>query len=327
MSRVVVFDRFGGPEVLRVVEEDPVEPAPGEVRVRVEAAAVNPIDAMARSGASPAPIPLPHARLGVEATGVVEALGAGVSDVHVGDPVIVTAIPNAATGGSYADHVVVPAADLVPRPLQLTVPEAAAAWVGFSTAYGALVEVAGMRAGDRVLISGATGAVGRAAIDVANRLGALPVAVTRRAARAAELTEAGAAAVIAADRDDLLEAVGRATDGRGADLVLDLVRGPGQADLIRATRAGGTVVAAGFLDPRPTPTPGRSDVTVVGYRGFDHLSDPAVVRRMAAFFAEGVRHGSLRPAIDRTFPLDDVVEAHRRFDSGANAGRKIVLTT
>ncbi|RDV44314.1 alcohol dehydrogenase [Leifsonia sp. ku-ls] len=326
MSRVVVFDRFGGPEVLHLLDERPADPSPGEVRVRMQAAAVNPIDAMARSGASPAPVPLPHARLGVEGTGVVDVVGDGVTDTHGGDPVIVTAIPDAVAGGSYADHVVVPAADLIPRPPQLSVPEAAATWVGFSTAYGALVEVGGMRPGDHVLVTGATGGVGRAAIDVANRLGAVPIALTRRAARAAELTAAGAAAVVAADRDDVVEEVRRLTEGRGADLVLDLVRGPGQADLVRATRTGGTVVAAGFLDPRPTPEPSRSDVTVVGYRGFDHLADPAVVGRMAAFFADGVRLGTLRPALDRTFPLEDVVEAHRRFDSGANAGRKIVLT-
>lgn len=326
MSRVVVFDRFGGPEVLHILDESPAEPSPGKVRVRVQAAAVNPIDAMVRSGASPAPVPLPHARLGVEATGVVDAVGAGVSGVRAGDPVIVTAIPDAAADGSYADHIVVPAADLIPRPPQLSVPEAAAAWVAFSTAYGALVEVAGMRAGDRVLITGATGGAGHAAIEVARLVGAVPIALTRRAARAAELTEAGAAAVVAADRDDVVADVQRLTDGRGADVVLDLVRGPGQAELIRATRAGGTVVAAGFLDPRPTPTPSSTEVTVVGYRGFDHLSDPAVLGRMAAFFADGVRGGALRPSLDRTFPLDEVVEAHRRFDSGANAGRKIVLT-
>jgi NADPH:quinone reductase-like Zn-dependent oxidoreductase len=325
MSRVVVFDRFGGPEVLHLLDESPADPQRGEVRLRVEAAAVNPIDAMVRSGASPAPVPLPHARLGVEATGVVDAIGDGVSGARVGDPVIVTAIPNATAQGSYADHIVVPATALIPRPLQLSVPEAAASWVAFSTAYGALVEAAGMHAGDRVLIAGATGGVGRAAIDVVNRLGAVPIAITRRAAREAELMEAGAAAVIATDRDDLVEAVRGLTNGGGVDIVLDLVRGPGQADLIRATRSGGTVVAAGFLDPRPTPVV-DTDVAVIGYRGFDTLSDPEVVGRMAAFFADSIRTGGRRPAIDRTFPLEEVVEAHRRFDSGANAGRKVVLT-
>jgi NADPH:quinone reductase-like Zn-dependent oxidoreductase len=206
MSRVVVFDRFGGPEVLHLLDERPADPAPGEVLVRVQAAAVNPIDAMVRSGASPAPVPLPHARLGIEATGVVETVGARVAGLRPGDPVIVTAIPDAAANGSYADHIVVPAADLIPRPPQLSIPEAAAAWVAFSTAYGALVDVAGMRPADRVLITGATGGVGRAAIEVANQLGAVPIASTRRASRAAELMDAGAAAVVAADRDDLVTA-------------------------------------------------------------------------------------------------------------------------
>jgi NADPH:quinone reductase-like Zn-dependent oxidoreductase len=326
MSRVVVFDRFGGPEVLQVIEEPGPEPAPGEVRVRVEAAAVNPIDAMMRSGASPAPVPLPHARLGVEATGVVDSVGVGVTGIRVGDPVIVTAIPDSVARGSYADQITVSAGSVIPRPCGLTVEESAAIWVAFSTAFGALFEVARMRPADRVLISGASGSVGRAAIQLANHIGAVPIAVTRQSAKTDALRAAGAAEVVATDRDDLVDAVGGSTGGSGVEIVLDLVRGPGQRELVQAMRTGGTLVAAGFLDARPAPAVAAS-VRVVNYRGFDYLSNPAVVARMAAFLNAGVRLGSLRTEIDTVFPLDRVVDAHRRFDSGQNGGRKIVITT
>ncbi|MFR9788209.1 zinc-dependent alcohol dehydrogenase family protein [Streptomyces sp. MB22_4] len=327
MPRVVVFDEFGGPEVMHVVEEPVVEPAAGEVRVRMEAFAVNPLDRMMRSGTSPAPVPLPHARLGVEGTGVVDALGPGTTGLKIGDPVVLTAVPDPSARGSYAEYTAVPASQVVARPAGLGVTEAAAVWVAYSTAYGALVEKAGMRPGDHVLITAASGGVGRAAMQIARQIGAVPIAVTRHAAREEELLAAGAAAVVATDHADIAEAVGRHTGGAGADIVLDLVMGPGQQDLLKAARPGGTLVAAGFLDPRPAPFPAAPPLTVFGYRSFEHTLDTVVVKRMAAFLNAGVRLGALRPAVDdKVFSLDDVVEAHRHLEKGLHAGKKIVVT-
>lgn len=149
MPRVVVFDRFGGPDVLHIVEEPVTAPQRGEVRVRIEAFAINPLDAMMRSGSSPAPVHLPHARLGIEGTGVIDGVGSAVTGLQVGDPVIITAIPEPATGGSYADYITIPATQVIPRPSEIDTVLAAAIWAAFSTAYGALIEVAHMRPGDR----------------------------------------------------------------------------------------------------------------------------------------------------------------------------------
>lgn len=324
MSRVVVFDEFGEPDVLHVVEEPVAEPAPGEVRVRIEAFAVNPLDLMVRSGVSFAPVPLPHARLGIEGTGVVDALGPGTTGLRIGEPVLLAAIPDAHLRGSYAEHTTLPASQVVARPAGLGVTEAAAIWVGYSTAYGALVETAGMRPGDHVLVTAASGAVGRAAMQLARYLGAVPLAVTRHTAKKDELLAAGAAGVVATDHEDLLGAVRELTGGTGADLVLDLVGGPGQQELRKAARPDGTLVAAGFLDPRPAPSPGSGALTTIGYRGFDHILDATVVARMAAFLNAGVRHGALRPAVDRVFALDDVAEAHRHVEKGPHAGKVVV---
>ena len=325
MPRVVVFDEFGGPDVMHVVDEPTVEPAAGEVRVRIEAFAVNPLDQMMRSGASPAPMPLPHARLGVEGTGVVDTLGPGVTGLEIGDPVILTAIPDANVRGSYAEYTTVPANRVIARPAGLSITEAAAIWVAYSTAYGALVEKAGMRPGDHVLISAASGGVGRAAMQIANQIGAVPIAVTRHTAKEDDLLAAGAAAVIATDHMDVAEVVRNLTGGAGADIVLDLVMGPGQQDLLKAARPEGTLVAAGFLDPRPTPVPASTSLTIFRYRSFEHTLDDIVVKRMAAFLNAGVRLGALRPAIDQVFALDDVAESHRHLEKGLHAG-KIVVT-
>jgi NADPH:quinone reductase-like Zn-dependent oxidoreductase len=324
MSRVVVFDRFGGPDVLRIVEEPVVEPAAGEVRVRIEAFAVNPLDLMMRSGSMPAAVALPHARLGVEGTGLVDAVGPEVTGLEAGDPVILTAVPDAGVRGSYAEYTTVPASQLLARPAGLGVAEAAAIWVAYSTAYGALVEKARLRPGDHVLVTAASGGVGRAAIQIANQIGAVPLAVTRHAAKTDDLIAAGAAAVIATDRVGIAEAVRRHTGGAGADIILDLVMGPGQQDLLAAARPGATLVAAGFLDPRPTPFPGGTSLTIHGYRSFEHTLDTVVVRRMAAFLNAGVRLGALRPAIDEVFGLGDVVAAHRHFEKGIHAGKVVV---
>ncbi|MFD0327439.1 zinc-binding dehydrogenase [Streptacidiphilus monticola] len=113
---------------------------------------------------------------------------------------------------------------------------------------------------------------------------------------------AGAAAVIATEDEDIAESVARHTGGIGADIVLDLVRGPGQQDLLKAARPGGTLVVAGFLDPRPTPFPVGPPLTIFTYQSFEHTLDPVVVKRMAAFLAAGVRLGALRPAVyDKEF--------------------------
>ncbi|MFI8529426.1 zinc-dependent alcohol dehydrogenase family protein [Streptomyces aquilus] len=325
MQRVVVFDEFGGPEVMHIVEEPVVEPAAGEVRVRIEAFAVNPLDQMMRSGTSPATVPLPHARLGVEGTGVVDALGPDTAGLKIGDPVILAALPDASTRGSYAEYTTLPASQVVPRPAGLGVTEAAAVWVAYSTAYGALVEKAGVRPGDHVLVTAASGGVGRAAMQIARQIGAVPLALTRHTARKDELLAAGAAAVIATDQEDVAEAVHRHTDGAGADIVLDVVMGPGQQELLKAARPGGTLVAAGFLDPRPTPFPTGTPLRIFSYRSFEHTLDAAVVKRMAAFLGAGVRLGALRPAVDKVFALDDVVAAHRHLETGPRSG-KIVVT-
>lgn len=326
MPRVVVFDEFGGPDVMHVVEDPAAEPAAGEVRVRIEAFAVNPLDQMMRSGTSPAAVPLPHARLGVEGTGVVDALGPGVTGLKAGDPVIFTAIPDASVRGSYAEYTTVPASRVITRPAGLGTTEAAAVWVAFSTAYGALVEKAGMLPGDHVLITAASGGVGRAAMQIANHIGAVPIAVTRHPAKKDELLAAGAAAVIATDEANVAEAVRRYTSGTGADIILDLVRGPGQQGLVQAARPGATLVVAGFLDPRPTPFPNGAPLTIFSYASFEHTLDPVVVRHMAAFLNAGVRLGALRPAVGKVFALDDVVEAHRYLEKGLHAGKKIVVT-
>jgi NADPH:quinone reductase-like Zn-dependent oxidoreductase len=136
-----------------------------------------------------------------------------------------------------------------------------------------------MRPGDHVLITAASGGVGRAAMQIARQIGAVPIAITRHTAKTGDLLAAGAAAVIATDHADVAEAVRHHAGGTGADIILDLVMGPGQQDLLKAARPEGTLVAAGFLDPRPTPFPAGTPLTIFSYRSFEHTLDAVVVNR------------------------------------------------
>lgn len=325
MPRVVVFDETGAPDVLHVVDDPTPEPGPGEARVRLEAAGVNRLDQMMRSGAFPRPFRLPHARIGCEGAGVVEKVGPGVEDVAVGDAVLLAAVPAMDLNGTYAEETVVPASSLVRRPDGLGAVEAAALWVSYSTAYGALVEKAGMRPGDHVLITAASSSVGLAAIQVANQIGAIPLAVTRTAAKRDRLLAAGAAAVFASADDDVPVAARAFTGGRGVELILDSVMGPGLATLATAAAPGGTLVTVGWLDPRPASMPTNAPLTIHRYMSFEHTTNPVVVRRIAAFLGAGLRTGALAPAVDRTFTLDEAAEAHRYLEEGRQLG-KVVLT-
>nr|WP_237536435.1 zinc-dependent alcohol dehydrogenase family protein [Streptomyces sp. SID5785] len=312
---------------MRIVDEPPGAPGPGEVRVRIEAFAVNRLDELTRSGRSPASVRLPRARLGCEGAGTVEVVGEGVSQFEAGDAVIVTAVPDMTAAGTYADHAVFPATRLIRAPEALSPTRAAALWVAYSTAYGALVEKAGMQPGDRVLITAASGTVGLAALQIARQVGAVPIAVTRHEAKRDALLAAGAAAVIATDTEDLVEAARRHTGGAGADIVIDSVMGPGLAQLAQAAkRFTGTLVTVGWLDPRPAPYP-SAPVTTHRYMSFEHTLNPEAVRRIAAFLYAGLRTGALSPAVDRVFPLDAVADAHRYLAAGQESPGKIVVST
>ncbi|MEE2057361.1 zinc-dependent alcohol dehydrogenase family protein [Rhodococcus artemisiae] len=321
MPRVVIFDRTGDPDVLRIVDE----PAAGEVRIKMEAIGLNRLDQMMREGTYPRPIHLPHARIGCEGTGTIDAVGEGVEEFRVGDAVIVTALPASDLNGTYADYTTVPAHAVIARPDSLDAVHSAALWVAGSTAYGALIEKAHMRPADHVLITAASSGVGLAAIQVANQIGAVPIAITRRATKRDALLAAGASAVIVTDEDDLQESVRRLTGSVGADIILDSVMGPGLSDLAQTARPGGTLVAVGWLDPRPAPFPMTGPLTIHRYVGFELLLDPDTTRRIAAFLSAGARSGTLQPTIDSVFTLDDIARAHRHLETGDQIG-KIVVT-
>src|SRR4051794_11305926 len=256
MTRTVLFHQLGGPEVLRIEETEVGEPGPGQVRVRVDAIGLNRAETLFRSGRYIEPVRRFPARLGAEAAGVIEAVGPGVDGLRPGRPVSTAPAVSQNDYGVYAERAIVPAAAILRRPEGLGAVEGAAVWMPYLTAYGALVEVGGMRPGDTVVLNAASSSVGLAAIHVANHVGATPIALTRTGAKVAALRAAGAAEVIATESGDVAARVLAATGGRGVEFVHDAVAGPGVTDLARLVAPGGTLLVYGGLSGEPTPYPG-----------------------------------------------------------------------
>jgi NADPH:quinone reductase-like Zn-dependent oxidoreductase len=328
MSRSVRIHKFGDTDVLHIEDVEVGGPASGEVRLRIHAIGVNRTEITLRSGRSPARPPLPTG-LGFEAAGVIEVLGPGVSGFSVGDRVALVPAYGAAQYALYGEVAIAPARSLVAIPDQVSFIDAAATWAAYGTAWGGLIAVGALKAGQTVLIPAASSSVGLAGIQIADRLGARPVALTRTSAKARALERLGASAVIATAEQDVVAAVKGLTDGKGAELAFDPVGGPDFATLAKATAASGTLVLYGALDTRPTVVPpfevfGR-DLTIRGLALTALTRDDAKLAALKRFTTTGLADGAFHPTIAQTFPFDRIADAHRFMEAGKQVG-KIVVT-
>lgn len=329
MARTVRFHKIGGPDVMRLEDLEPGEPGPHEVRIRVDAIGINRAESLFRSGQYIEPVKQLPARLGNEAAGVIEAVGPEVTGFEKGQAVSV--VPNFSHNdyGVYAQQAIVPATALLPRPDAVDAVSGAAVWMPYLTAYGAMVEVGGMRAGDVAVINAASSSVGLAAMHTANRLGATPIAVTRTRAKRQQLLDEGAADVIVSDEEDVAKRVLQLTDGKGAEYIFDAVAGPGVVALARVVAADGTLFLWGALSGQPTPYPGfdlgMPALNMRTYTMLETAKNPQRLRRAAAFVSSGLRDRAFCPVVDRLFPLEEIVQAHRHMESNTQFG-KIVVT-
>ncbi|WP_034269464.1 zinc-dependent alcohol dehydrogenase family protein [Actinospica robiniae] len=329
MTKTVRFHKIGGPEVLVLEDEEPGRPGPGEVLIRVEAIGLNRAEALFRTDSYVEPVKRFPARLGTEAAGVVEAVGEDVAGLRPGQPVsVLPGLFSQNDYGVYAERAIVPARAVLARPEGMNAIEGASVWMPYLTAYSGLVQIGGLKAGDTVVLTAASSSVGLAAIQVANRIGATPIALTRGEAKKQRLLEHGAAQVVVTDAEDVSDRVLEATNGRGAELVFDAVAGPGVTDLMKSTSDGGTVLLYGGLSGQPTPFPGLAlGMAPVALRAFtirETMPDPGRRRAAEAFIHTGLRSGALRPVLDRTFDLADIVESHRYLDTNAQFGKSVV---
>jgi NADPH:quinone reductase-like Zn-dependent oxidoreductase len=315
--RAVVQDTFGGPQVLRVERMPRPEPLPTEVLVRVHAAGVNPVDWKTRSGSGMAGVlGQPPFILGWDVSGVVEAVGFGVTTLAVGDEVYgMPWFPRAA--GAYAEYVTAPARQFARKPVTATHEQAAAVPLAALTAWQALVDTAGVRPGRRVLVHAAAGGVGHLAVQFARHLGAHVVA-TASAGRHAWLKELGADETI----DYTAVRFEKVTDP--IDVVIDLV-GDAHDDTshrsLRVLRPGGLLVAV----PAGVSPELAEAAAAAGVRATPFLVEPdgpALTR-----IAELIDAGQVRVEVEEVFPLEQAAAAHARSESGRTRGKLVLRVT
>jgi NADPH:quinone reductase-like Zn-dependent oxidoreductase len=328
MSRLVQFAQTGAPDVLKIVDVQIPKPKRDEVLIRVKAIGLNRAEAMFRAGTYLETPQLP-ASLGYEASGIIEAIGEGITNLKVGD--VVSTIPNFSMNqyGMYGELVLAPGSAVIKHPESLSFEEAASIWMMFVTAYDALIGTAALLPKETVLIPAASSSVGLAAIQIANQVGAIPVALTRTSEKAEQLRKAGAAHVIATEEQDLVAEVKKITGGKGADVIYDPVGGPTFAKLLAAAAPGARVILYGALSDKPTYLPILDIIgklpKITGAIIMSTSGDPVRLKKATDFVIGGLKSGVLKPVIAKVFPFSEIVDAHRYLEANKQFG-KIVVT-
>jgi len=320
--RAVVIEGAGGPEVLSVQEVPAPEPAAGEVLVDVVAAGLNRADVQQRRGFYPPP-PGASTIPGLEVSGRVADPGG--SRFAVGDAVVALL-----AGGGYAEQVAVPAGQVVRAPAGVGLVEAAALPETAATVWSNLVLQAGLRAGDHVLIHGASGGIGLMAIQVGLALGAVPHVTAGSAAKLDIPRSLGVASLINYRDSDFVAEIRAATAGRGVDVVLDVVGAKYLARNIESLATGGRLVVIGLQGGATAELDlaalmgKRASVAGTTLRSRPVAEKATIMRAVEEYVWPLVASGAVKPFVDRTFPLAEVAEAHTYFDSGGHTGKILV---
>jgi NADPH:quinone reductase-like Zn-dependent oxidoreductase len=329
MPTHIRFHRAGGPEVLQFDDVPARKLEAGEIRLKVEAIGINRAEIMFREGQYIEQPDFPSS-LGYEAAGIIEEVGPGVEGLKLGDRVATIPAFSMKQYGTYGDSVVLPSSAMVLTPANLSSVEAAACWMQYLTAY-MLIEFGGMKASDNVLITAAASSVGLAAIQLANAVGARPIATTRNQQKVQALLDAGAMAVINTKESKLVDEVKRLTDGKGADIIFDPVVGPQLAELCEAAAQGANIFAYGALSPEPTPFPLLTGIlkclTFRTYALMMITTHPERLAKAKQWVLDGLSQGKLKPVIAKTFTFRQMADAHRFMESNEQIGKIIVTVT
>jgi NADPH2:quinone reductase len=321
--RALTCTAFDEPETLTVTEQPTPGPGPGEVLIRVQAASVNYPDALMVQGKYQVRPPLPFTP-GAEAAGTVEAVGEGVTHLKVGQRVA------AFTGtGAFATHLIAPAAATLPIPDDLDLNVAATLPLAYGTAMHALIDRGQLKAGETLLVLGAAGGVGLAAVMIGKALGARVIAAASTGEKLDLARAHGADDVINYTDSDLKAAVGELTGKKGVDVILDPVGDRWAESAFRAVAWGGRYLVIGFAGgeiPRlPLNLPLLKGASIVGvFWGEYARRDPRGNARHLTQLADWVQSGTLKPEISRAYTLQDAPQAMRDLLERRVTGKVIV---
>jgi NADPH:quinone reductase len=314
----------GGPEML-VPEQRPVPtPGQGEILVKVAAAGVNRPDVMQRLGLYPPPKGAPDIP-GLEIAGTVAACGAGVTRWRVGDEVTALVV-----GGGYAQYCVAVEGHALPIPAGLSANEAAAIPETFFTVWHNVFERGGLKPGETLLVHGGSSGIGTTAIQLARSFGSRVITTAGSAEKCEVCRKLGADVAINYRTEDFVAATKQATDGKGADVILDMIGGDYVERNYEAAAVEGRIVQIAFQDsPKATVNFMRLMLKRLHHTGSTlraraNPDKTAIARAIEAKVWPLVAAGKVRPVIDSTFPLSEAAGAHARMESSQHTG-KIVL--
>jgi NADPH:quinone reductase-like Zn-dependent oxidoreductase len=327
MATIVRFHQLGGPEVLRIEDVTLQEPAKGEVRLRVQAAGLNRAEALYYRGQYLEQPKLPS-RIGYEVAGIVEAVGEGVDSSWIGKRVATIPAYGMNQYGTLGEQAVVPAFALTEYPANFTPEQAAAAWMQYLTAYGALVFYGKAAEGDFVSIPAASSSVGLAAIQIVRDAGATAIAVTRTSAKKDELIALGAHHVIVSGEEDYAARIKEITGGKGTRLIFDPVAGPYVETLAAGAGQEGVLFIYGGLSMQPTPFPlmqsFRSGLSVCAYSVREITTMPERLATAKKYVFDRLADGRFVPKIAKTFAYKDTVGAYRYLESNEQVGKVVI---
>jgi NADPH2:quinone reductase len=320
--KAIVVHKYGGPEVLQLEEVEPPRPGPGQALVRLMMAGVNFVDINQRRGIYPRPVPFIP---GLEGTGVVESVGAGVTGFRAGERVAYSGQP-----GAYAEQSAVDTESLIPLPDDFAFEQGAAFPLQGMTAHYLIHEFRWPKPGDVVLIHAAAGGMGLLLVQWARHLGARVIGTVSTEQKAAIAQEAGANDVIIYTQQDFVAETKRLTDGHGADLTIDGVGKATFAKNLEAAALRGHIVifgaASGPADPiLPNALMARS-LTVSGGSLNNYLLTRDELMQRATDVMNAIRAGWLRLRVYRILPLAQAAEAHRLLENRQTVGKLLLRT-
>ncbi len=303
--KAIQVHQFGGPEELKLEEIPTPKPGPGQILVRVHAAGVNPYDTYMRAGTYAIKPQLPYTP-GSDAAGTVEAVGEGVKKFKASDRVYTATTLT----GAYAEYALAQENQLYPLPEKISFAQGAGLWVPYGTAYTALTHHANARAGETVLIHGASGGVGTAAIQLALAKG-LTVIGTAGSARGLELVrKEGAHFAFDHSKPGYAEEIVKATNGAGLDVILEMLANVNLATDLRMLAKNGRVIVIGNRG-EITINPRELMARRGAVKGFTlWAATETETKEIHAAIAAGLENGTMRPVVGKELPLQDAAKAH-----------------
>jgi NADPH2:quinone reductase len=318
MKAIRIYE-FGDPEVMRIEDVEELNPGRGQLLIRVYAAGVNPVDAYIRSGLYAFKPGLPYTP-GMDAAGIVEAVGAGVKLFKMGDRVYISGT----ISGSYAEKALCNESQVHPLPERVSFAEGAAVGIPYGAAYRALFHFGRAMAGEVVLVHGASGGVGIAAVQLARAGGMHVIGTAGTEAGRVLAMEQGAHRVFDHRSSGYLHKIMESTDNRGVDLIVEMLANVNLGNDLTILARGGRVVIVGSrgkveIDPRDIM---RRDASILGMMIL--LATEDELRSIYSAISAGLENGVLRPVIGKEFPLSEAARAHREIMETSAHG-KIVL--